>query len=113
MDEFEEPYALELVAFAFALRVNNISTAMPSPSTKSALNFVDFKKATDRSGELGMTHEAIAEALGVAPSTVRASRLDPSSPNYRKPPDGWREKLSKAAHDRGGELARLAEELEG
>lgn len=60
-----------------------------------------------------MTHEAIAEALGVAPSTVRASRLDPSSPNYRKPPDGWRKKLSKAARRRGGELASFAEELEG
>ena len=60
-----------------------------------------------------MTHEAIAEALGVAPSTVRASRLDPSSPNYRKPPDGWREKLSKVANARVGSLGKLAEELEG
>ena len=59
-----------------------------------------------------MTHEAIAEALGVAASTVRASRLDPSSPNYRKPPDEWRKKLSKAARGRGGDLVKLAEELE-
>ena len=59
-----------------------------------------------------MTHEAIAEALGVAPSTVRASRLDPSSPNYRKPPYGWQKKLSRAVRGRGGELVKLAEALE-
>ena len=74
---------------------------------------MNFKEATDRAGQLGLTQAEIAEALGIAHSTVRASRLDPSSPNYRKPPAGWREKLLKAAHERGGELVRLADELEG
>ena len=73
---------------------------------------MDFKEATDRAGQLGLTQAEIAEVLGIAHSTVRASRLDPSSPNYRKPPDGWKPKLTKAARARGGELAKLAEELE-
>ena len=74
---------------------------------------MDFKRATDLSGQLGITHAVIAEALGVAPSTVRASRLDPSSPNYRNPPVDWRKKLMHVTRERAGELLKLAEELEG
>ena len=72
---------------------------------------VDFKEATDRAGQLGLTQADIAEALGIAHSTVRAGRLDASSPNYRKPPKGWRGKLSRAAYARSGELVRLAKDL--
>ncbi len=83
-------------------------------STRTArLEFVNFKEATDRAGRLGLTQVEMAEALGIAPATVRASRLDPSSPNYRKPPDAWREKLSRFAQDRGVELVECARELEG
>ncbi len=74
---------------------------------------MNFKEATDRAGQLGVTQAEIAKALGIAHSTVRASRLDPSSPSYRKPPAGWREKLSVAARHRGGDLVKLAEELGG
>ena len=74
---------------------------------------MNFKEATDRAGQLGLTQAEIAEALDIAHSTVRASRLDPSSPNYRKPPDGWQRKLLRAATRRGGEFVKLAEELEG
>jgi len=73
---------------------------------------VNFKEATDRAGQLGLTQAEMAEALGIAPATVRASRFDPSSPNYRKPPDGWREKLSRLALDRGVELVECSRELD-
>ena len=95
----------------YALASTLLAQVAPPTSTKRAR--VDFKEATDRAGQLGLTQAEIAEVLGIAHSTVRASRLDPSSPNYRKPPDGWKPKLMKAALERGGELAKLAEELEG
>ena len=73
---------------------------------------MDFLTVTTNLGDLGMTQEGIASALGVSRSLVKAARLDRSSPNYRKPPDGWREKLLVAARLRGNEFVKLAEELE-
>ena len=74
---------------------------------------MDFLTVTTNLGDLGMTQEEMASALGVSRSLVKAARLDPSSPNYRKAPDGWREKLLDAARLRGSEFVKLAEELEG
>ncbi len=74
---------------------------------------MDFKTATDRLGDLGVTHAEIGAALGVAASTVRAARLDPESGSYRKPPEGWRPHLANLARTRGGRLVERAEELEG
>ena len=73
---------------------------------------MDFMAVTDRMGALGVTQAEMAEALGVAASTVRAARLDPASSNYRHPPDRWRPKLLRLARERGGALQGLAEELE-
>jgi hypothetical protein len=39
--------------------------------------------------------------------------MDPSSANYRRPPDGWEKAIAKLARERAGELLGLAEELEG
>ncbi len=62
--------------------------------------------------ELGVSLEEIGDALGIAYTTVRATRLDPDSANYRRPPEEWRPKLAALARERGGELQGLAEELE-
>ncbi len=73
---------------------------------------VDFKTATDRLGALGVTHAELGAALGVAASTVRAARLDPTSESYRNPPEKWRPILAGMAEARGREFVGLAEELE-
>lgn len=71
---------------------------------------VDFIEATNAlSGKV--THEEIAEELGVSLGAVRQARIDPSSPHYRKPPPGWQEAIARLAERRGGELARLAKDL--
>lgn len=73
---------------------------------------MDFKEATTRLGELGLTHEEIGDALGLAAATIRAARLNPDSPSYRRPPEDWRPKLQELARGRGGSFEELAEELE-
>ena len=72
---------------------------------------MDFQEATDKLMARGASLADIAEALGIAYTTVRAARLDPSSSSYRPPPEGWPEKLAAFARSRGGELVKLAEQL--
>lgn len=74
---------------------------------------MDFATATDRVGSLRVTQADIAEALGIAHSTVRAARLDPDSPNYRQPPEGWERAIAKLARQRGEDLLQLAADLDG
>jgi hypothetical protein len=72
---------------------------------------MDFVRATDRLMAAGVTLQEVADALGVAHNTVRVARLDPASPSYRRPPEGWGPVLAQLALERGGELAKLAEQL--
>lgn len=77
---------------------------------------MDFKTATDRLMEAGVSAGEIADALGLAAQTVRAMRLDPSSPSYRRAQPGWRKELAPLARSKGRELGdkleALARELE-
>jgi hypothetical protein len=72
---------------------------------------MDFRAATDRVAGC-ITHVELAKMLGVSPQTVRTARLHPESPNYRNPPPGWEAALAKLARKRGGELVKLAEQLD-
>ena len=74
---------------------------------------MDFQEATDKLMAHGAPLGDIAEALGIAYTTIRAARLSPRSLSYRPPPDGWKPKLVAFAREKGGELVKLAEELEG
>jgi hypothetical protein len=74
---------------------------------------MDFQDAASRLQVAGVTNEDMGRALGVAESTVRAYRLQPDTPNHRRPPEDWRPKLARLARGRGAELADLAGELEG
>ena len=74
--------------------------------------------AGDRSDEFaqrcrGVDYRDIAAAGGGIRSTVRATRLPVGSSSHRNPPAGWEKAIAKLARERGGELVRLAEELEG
>jgi hypothetical protein len=72
---------------------------------------MDFHKASSRATGASITLADIAEAAGVAPQTLRRARMDPESPNYRQPPDGWEKALARLAERRAKELQRLAAAL--
>lgn len=57
---------------------------------------MDFKAATD---DLcgGISHEALAKALGVSVATVRQARLRPDAKAHRSPPENWEDAVIKLA----------------
>ena len=55
----------------------------------------------------------LSTELGMSVAAVRQARLDPGGPSYRTPPTGWEVAIAKLCRKRGGELVKLAEELEG
>lgn len=71
---------------------------------------MDFKKATD---DLTATvsHQELAEALGVSVPTVRQARLDPSARAYRSPPEGWEAVVGRLARQRAEHFRKLAERM--
>jgi hypothetical protein len=72
---------------------------------------MDFKTATDRIAGCYSLDE-VAAALGVSGNTVRRARMDPASANARPAPEGWEAVIAKLARKRGGELVKLADQLE-
>lgn len=72
---------------------------------------MDFRAATDRLTP-AVTLADLSAELGMSDAAVRQARLDPESPSYRTPPPGWQGAIIKLARERGGELVKLAEELE-
>lgn len=74
---------------------------------------MQFKGATDRLLEAGVTLPELAEEIGCSAGLLRQARLDPDASSYRSPPDGWREAAARVARRRGGDLCELAEDLEG
>ena len=74
---------------------------------------MSFVETTDRLMASSVGLREIADALGVSYSTVRATRLPVGSSSHRKPPVGWEKAMAKLARKRGGELVKLAAELEG
>lgn len=72
---------------------------------------MDFKEATDLfAGRI--SHAEVAEALGVSLQSVRQARLDPSHPNYRRPPAGWAPRLARLVRERGTALQVLAQRID-
>lgn len=71
---------------------------------------MDFRKATD---ELlaGISHQELADALGVSVATVRQGRLADSARAHRSPPKGWKAAVKRLAERRSAALARLATKL--
>jgi transcriptional regulator with XRE-family HTH domain len=71
---------------------------------------MDFRKATDQLLE-GISHEELANALGVSVATVRQARLDESAKAHRNPPDGWETTVRQLAEKKAQHFRRLAEKL--
>lgn len=70
-----------------------------------------FRDAIDRLGAR-ITHEEVAEALGVSVASVRQYRLSPEAQAHRSAPAGWQKALARLARERGKELKALADQLE-
>jgi hypothetical protein len=72
----------------------------------------DFKRATD---ELlaTLSHEELANSLGVSVPSIRQARLDSGARAFRKPPEGWELRVSKLARERAKRLLGLSKELTG
>ncbi len=80
---------------------------------------MDYRRATDALMRCGVPLSEIADAAGLAHQTMRLTRLDPASPNYRRPRDDWPAILARVALARvtdleecAGDLKALAAELE-
>lgn len=73
---------------------------------------MDYKTATDLLLDK-VTTDDLAQALGASQNAVVRARLDPDTRSWRPPPPGWPFAIARLARERGGELLRLAEELEG
>ncbi len=72
---------------------------------------MDFVKAVERLKHC-VTDDEIAAATGVSTNTIRRTRADPSTRNYRPPPEGWQKVLARLARERSSELAAFANELD-
>jgi hypothetical protein len=72
---------------------------------------MDFLEAAERL-KACITDDDIAQAAGVAANTIRRSRADPSTRNYRPPPTNWRQVIARLARSRARELDALAAEVE-
>ena len=73
---------------------------------------MNFKEATDALFER-VTHDALADALGVSVPSIRQARLDPKAMAHRQPPEGWERAVARLAEMRGRHYLQLAAKLKG
>jgi hypothetical protein len=73
---------------------------------------MNFKEATDALFER-VTHEALAEQLGVSVASIRQARLDPSAAAFRQPPEGWEGAVMTLAMGRERHYRQLAKKIKG
>jgi GMP synthase-like glutamine amidotransferase len=71
---------------------------------------MDFRKATNELLAC-ISHQELADALGVSVATVRQARLDPTAMARRRPPEGWERAVRGLAARRAAALERLANKL--
>jgi hypothetical protein len=61
--------------------------------------YMTFKEATD--GLFGrISHEDLAEALGVSVASIRQARLPETAKAYRHPPPNWEDKIIRLSERR-------------
>lgn len=72
---------------------------------------MDFTEATDKLTK-GLSLADLARDLGASYGLIRQARMDPASPSYRKPPEGWEVAVARLAAQRAEELLDLKASLE-
>lgn len=60
---------------------------------------VDFRKATDSLFDR-VSHEDLAEQLGLSVASIRQARLDSKANSHRNPPKGWEKAIIGLAEER-------------
>jgi hypothetical protein len=60
---------------------------------------MDFKKASDALFDR-VSHEALAEQMGVSVAAIRQARLDVSAKAHRAPPKNWERAVMELAENR-------------
>lgn len=73
---------------------------------------MDFKEATDRLTS-AISHQDLADELGVNVQRVRQARLDPASTGYRPPPPGWEAAIVRLMERRHAADAAFVAQLRG
>jgi hypothetical protein len=73
---------------------------------------MEFVEAVERL-KRAVTDDEIAAATGVSTNTIRRTRADPSTRNYRPAPVGWEPILARLAKERSLKFQRLADDLTG
>lgn len=71
---------------------------------------MDFVEAMERL-KRAVTDDEIAAATGVSTNTIRRTRADPATRNYRPAPAEWKSALARLAEERAEDLMRLKREL--
>ena len=72
---------------------------------------MDFVEAMERL-KRAATDDEIAAATGVSTNTIRRTRADPATRNYRPAPRGWEQAVARLARERISELQSLVVQLE-
>jgi hypothetical protein len=74
--------------------------------------YMDFKKATDGLFER-ISHEDLADALGVSVASIRQARLTPTAKAYREPPPNWHDAIVRLAERRVWHYRQLINDVRG
>jgi hypothetical protein len=72
---------------------------------------MDFVEAMERL-KRAVTDDEIAAAIGVSTNTIRRTRADPTTRNYRPAPLNWKPVIARLAGEKASELLMLQSELE-
>jgi DNA-binding GntR family transcriptional regulator len=73
---------------------------------------MNFKEATDGLFDR-ISHEELAEALGVSVASIRQARLSAVAKAYREPPRDWKGAVIRLAEKRLAHYNRLVKRLQG
>jgi hypothetical protein len=72
---------------------------------------MEFTEATDRLTK-GVSLADVAREMDASYGLIRQARMDPNSPSYRNPPNGWESAVARLAGERAAELLKLKADLE-
>ncbi len=73
---------------------------------------MNFKEATDGLFDR-ISHEELADALGVSVAAIRQARLSPAAKAYRTPPREWQDAVIRLAEKRLTHYKRLIGRISG
>jgi DNA-binding GntR family transcriptional regulator len=85
---------------------------LDKPSLVKQSAYMDFKEATDGLFDR-ISHEELAEALGVSVASIRQARLPPEANAYRAPPKSWQDTVIRLAEKRVFHYRQLIDRVRG